>query len=61
MPTQLKIFDIHGREVTTLINEVLEPKYHQIIFDASSLPSGIYFYRLRIGEAAQTKKLVLLR
>jgi len=61
MPTQLKIFDIHGREVATLVNEVLEPKYHQVFFDASNLPSGIYFYRLQIGEVVQTKRFVLMR
>lgn len=64
----LKVFDVLGNEVRTLINEEMEAGYHQIEFDASShsgsvrnLPSGIYFYKLQSGKFSETKKMVLLK
>jgi len=57
----LKVFDVLGREVATLVNGVEEPGYKSIQFDANGLPSGIYFYRLQAGIYVDTKKLVLLR
>jgi hypothetical protein len=57
----LKVFDLLGREVATLVNEVKSPGLHQIEFNASNLASGVYFYRLNAGEFVQAKKLVLLR
>jgi hypothetical protein len=57
----LKIYDILGREVITLVNGKEKAGDHSAIFDARSLPSGVYFYRLQAGPFAETKKLVLLR
>jgi len=57
----LKIFDVLGREVATLVNGVEEPGYKSVNFDASGLPSGIYYYRLQAGNYVETKKLLLLR
>ena len=57
----LKIFNILCQEVATLTNEFKQPGHHQREFNASALPSGIYFYRLIAGDFIQTKKLVLLR
>ncbi len=57
----LKIFDITGREIKTLVNEQLQPGTYEVTFDGSNLPSGVYFYQLRSGEFAETKKLVLLK
>ena len=58
---RLIIYDILGREVTTLVNKQQQPGNYEIEFNASNLPSGIYFYRLQSGSFAQTKKLMLLR
>lgn len=55
----LKIFNILGQEVHTLINQELEPGYHSVKFDASSFASGIYFYRLNGSSVNITKKMIL--
>jgi photosystem II stability/assembly factor-like uncharacterized protein len=57
----LKVYDVLGREVRTLVNEKLEAGSHEMTFDATGLASGIYFYRLVVGNFTETKKLVLLR
>ena len=57
----LKVFDLLGREKTTLVNEVKSSGSYEIIFNAVNLPSGIYFYRLEVGSYSATKKLVLLK
>jgi len=58
---ELRLYDILGREVATLVNEVQTAGYHSVRFDASGLASGVYFYRLRAGEFTQTKRMLLLR
>ena len=55
----LKIFDVTGREVTTLVNEHLEGGSYRISFDGSDLSSGIYFYRLTAGGLIETRKMIL--
>ena len=57
----LKVYDILGNEVTTLVNEEKEPGYYEVEFNAEQLSSGIYFYRLQVGNYTQTKKMILLR
>jgi hypothetical protein len=58
----LKIFDVLGREVATLVNGVEGPGYKAVLFDANKLSSGMYFYRLTAGQRyVETKKLLLLR
>jgi hypothetical protein len=57
----LKIFDISGREIATLVNDQLQPGTYEVTFDGSKLSSGIYFYQLRTGNFTATKKLVLLK
>jgi N-acetylmuramoyl-L-alanine amidase len=57
----LKIFDVLGREVATLVNEVRPTGAYTVRWDASALPSGVYFYQLRAGNAVQTRKLVLAK
>jgi hypothetical protein len=59
--TQLKVFDILGKEVVTLVNEAKQPGIYEIAFDASTLASGIYYYRLKAGDFTETKKMVLIR
>jgi hypothetical protein len=58
---QLKIYDILGREVATLVNEKLQPGTYEVEFDGSNYPSGVYFYKLETENFSQTKKLVLLK
>ncbi len=60
-PVQLKVYDVLGREVATLVNENLNAGSYEATFDAKGLSSGTYFYRLQSGEFVQTKKLLLLR
>ncbi|MGB5287020.1 MAG: T9SS type A sorting domain-containing protein, partial [Ignavibacteriaceae bacterium] len=58
---ELKVFDILGKEIITLVNEEKQPGSYEIVFDATSFPSGVYFYQLRAGSFVETKKMVLLR
>ncbi len=57
----LKIFDILGREVAKLVNEVKPAGYYTIEFDASYLASGVYFYRLEAGSFTDVKRMVLIK
>ncbi|MBI5020536.1 MAG: T9SS type A sorting domain-containing protein, partial [Ignavibacteriales bacterium] len=57
----LKVFDVLGREVATLADEVEEAGYKSVTFNASILSSGVYYYRLSAGSYIETKKLLLLR
>ena len=58
----LKIYDILGKEIYTLVNRFQEANNYLINFDASTLSSGVYFYRLNIGnDLSQTKKMLLMR
>jgi photosystem II stability/assembly factor-like uncharacterized protein len=58
---QIKVYDILGKEITTLLNEYKQVGTYKIEFDASNLPSGIYFYRMLSGSYSETKKMILLR
>lgn len=57
----LKVFDVIGNEISTLVNEVQYSGRYESIFSGSGLASGIYFYRLRAGSFSQTRKMVLLK
>lgn len=57
----LKVYDFLGKEVTELVNEAKEAGNYSITFNASELPSGIYFYTLTSGNFKSTKKLILLK
>ncbi len=57
----LKVYDVLGREVATLVNEEKHPGSYEIEFNGSSLSSGIYFYRLSASNFTQTKKLILMK
>jgi hypothetical protein len=58
---EIKIFDILGNEIESLTNEYEQAGYHSRIFDASKLSSGIYLYRLKVGEYTETRKMTLLK
>ncbi len=63
----LKVYDLLGREVATLVNETQIPGDYEVKFsarslgDGSNLPSGVYFYKLQAGNFIETKKMILLR
>jgi len=57
----LKLYNLLGEEVKTLVNEVQEAGYKLVQIDATGLSSGVYFYRLTAGSFVETRKLVLLR
>ena len=57
----LKVFDVLGREISTLVNEMRRAGVYKVHWDASLLPSGVYFYRLEAGAFVETKKMVLMK
>lgn len=63
---QLKVYDLLGREIATLVNEEKSPgnyevKFNPETFHGTSLPSGVYFYTLKSGGFSETKKMMLIR
>lgn len=54
----IKIYDILGNEVATLVNEEKQAGVHQVSFNAKNLSSGVYFYRINAGNYSQTKKMI---
>ena len=57
----LKVYDVLGREIGTLVNEEIPAGIYEVEFDATNLPSGIYFYQLKAGPFFETKKMILLK
>jgi hypothetical protein len=57
----LKVYDVLGNEVATLVNEEKEAGYHSIDFNASGLSSGIYYYQLSTNNSTLTKKMILTK
>jgi photosystem II stability/assembly factor-like uncharacterized protein len=57
----LKIYNLLGEEMATLVSEELDAGQHSVGWHATGMPSGVYFYRLTAGQFTETKKLVLLR
>lgn len=58
---KLKVFDLLGGEIETLVNENLKAGIYEADFDASGLSTGIYFYRLEAGNYSETKKMMLIK
>jgi len=57
----LKVYDVLGKEVTTIINGIMQAGKHQTVFDASKLSSGIYFYKLTTNNFSDVKKMMLIK
>ncbi len=57
----LRVYDVLGREVATLVDEFKEAGYYEVSFDASQFTSGVYFYKLTVGSFTSVKKMLLLR
>lgn len=60
-PASLKVYDLSGRRVVTLVDSRLRAGAHEVRFDGRGLPGGVYFYRLEAGNQSATRKLVLVR
>ena len=58
---RLKIYNMLSQEVITLVDNDEEPGYKTALFDASSLSSGVYLYRLQMGNSTEVKKMLLVR
>jgi hypothetical protein len=58
---RLLVYDLLGREVKTLVNEAQAPGTYEVTFDAASLASGVYWYRLQAGDFVQTRELCVIR
>ncbi|HEY3249972.1 MAG TPA: T9SS type A sorting domain-containing protein, partial [Ignavibacteria bacterium] len=57
----LKIYDILGRQIASLVNEKLSPGTYEVIFDATKYSSGMYFYRITAGDYIETKRMILVK
>ncbi len=57
----LKVYDVLGNEIKTLVNEIKSPGIYQVVFDGSNLTSGIYFYKIAAGKFTEVKKMTLLK
>jgi len=57
----IEVYNLLGRQVTTLICEEQQPGSHQVAWNAGDIPSGVYFYRIHAGNIAETKKMLLLK
>ncbi|MBU1919789.1 T9SS type A sorting domain-containing protein, partial [bacterium] len=58
---KLKVFDVIGRQVATLIDKNMTAGSHQVMFDGAGLTSGIYFARMTAGSKTMTQKMMLIR
>ncbi len=57
----LRIFNVLGQEVAILVDEVQEPGYYTVVWNASDMPSGIYFYRLTAGEFSAVRQMLMMK
>ena len=57
----LKVYNLLGQEITTLINEKIKPGEYEVTFDGSNLPGGVYFYKLTAGDFSETKKMLMIK
>jgi len=58
---KLEVFDVVGRNVQTLLNEYKTAGSYEVIFNASNLPGGVYFYKLSSGNWSEIKRMILLK
>jgi len=57
----MKVYDVLGKEVATLVNEEKPVGKYEVVFSGDGLPSGIYYYRLTVGSFTETRKMILLK
>ncbi|MBK9334841.1 MAG: T9SS type A sorting domain-containing protein [Ignavibacteria bacterium] len=58
---KMNVYDINGREVSTLVNQEMTPGTYKVDFDASNLSSGIYYYSMTSGDIVETKRMTLVK
>jgi len=58
---RMEVYDILGRRLDVLVDEQKEAGYHSYIWQASNVPTGVYFYRIKAGDFEKTKKMMLLK
>ncbi len=59
--TTIKIYNALGKELEVLLNQMMPSGTHELVFDAKSLPSGVYFYSIQSGSFSQVKKMLLIK
>jgi len=59
--TTLKVYNILGKEIVTLVDDFKMAGNYEVTFDATNLPSGIYFYKLLTGNNLKTRKMILMK
>ncbi|MCZ7616654.1 MAG: T9SS type A sorting domain-containing protein [Ignavibacteriaceae bacterium] len=57
----MKVYNLLGQEIVTLVNEIQSSGRYESLFDASNLPSGVYIYSLRVNDFVQNNKMTLLK
>ena len=57
----LEVYDVIGRRVLTLVDDIMDAGYHQVTFDGTRMASGVYLYRMQAGDFVQTRKLMLVK
>jgi hypothetical protein len=57
----LKVFNTLGQQVAVLMNKTQDAGYHEVKFDGSAMSSGVYFYQLKAGEYAETRKFLMVK
>ena len=57
----LKIYNVLGKELVTLVNDNLSPGTYKVAFDGSAYSSGVYFYKLQTEDFQETKRMILLK
>jgi hypothetical protein len=57
----LKVYDLLGRQISVLVNEIKQPGNYTVEFDASRLPTGVYFYHLTAGKQSIVKRMSVLK
>jgi hypothetical protein len=57
----LKVYDINGKEISTLVNEMQTAGTYEVKFNAVFLPSGIYYYKLTAGSFTDVKKMIVIK
>ncbi|MBI4535293.1 MAG: T9SS type A sorting domain-containing protein [Ignavibacteriae bacterium] len=60
-PVSIKVYNMLGQEVATLLDQDLSPGQYQVTFDGSALASGVYMYRMQAGSFVESKKMILLK
>jgi hypothetical protein len=58
---KIAVFDVTGREVQMLVNESMNPGTYEVTFDGSKLTSGIYFYKISVGDFIDTKRMLMVK